>query len=89
MSVRLRRQLARVGVTTGVVAMWTCVHFASVRVYDEVCLPRSLTAAIVSPFVIGAPHCTTLRWVIAWSGFEGPATMLTLGSILCPLFTLV
>ena len=45
-------------------AVWTGVHYAAVHGYQHFCVPQSLWGAAMSPFLIPAPHCRGLSWLI-------------------------
>jgi hypothetical protein len=49
---------------TSVYFMWIFLHYASSHCYVYFCTPNSFQGFVISPFIITAPHCKALRWVI-------------------------
>ena len=47
-----------------VVAVWSIAHSASVYAYAHFCSPLTPLGFLVTPFLIGSPHCVALRWMI-------------------------
>jgi len=48
----------------GIYLLWICLHYASSHIYVELCVPKTVNGFILSPFMINAPHCQGLRWII-------------------------
>tara|TARA_Y200000002_G_scaffold16458_1_gene12841 strand:- start:3026 stop:3352 length:327 start_codon:yes stop_codon:yes gene_type:complete len=44
--------------------MWIFIHFISVHLYINFCVPLTLYGFISSPFLVPAPHCYGLRWLM-------------------------
>ena len=43
---------------------WMLVHFACANLYAHFCAHISILGFLTSPFLMNAPHCTGLRWVV-------------------------
>jgi len=50
---------------------WCTAHHIAPYFYIYFCTPYTLWGIIISPFMVAAPHCTGLRWVI----YEGGNTI--------------
>lgn len=55
------RRIARYAI---LIVAWTGVHHLAVNVYQYSCTPRSITGFALSAFMMSAPHCHALRWVM-------------------------
>jgi hypothetical protein len=67
----------------GIYIMWILFHYIASHLYIYFCAPSTIIGFIYSPFIIAAPHCKSLRWVI----FNGAASVdnmwLVFGTWLC------
>lgn len=43
---------------------WIIIHYLAAHAYVEYCVPTEIFGFIISPFLISAPHCKAIRWVI-------------------------
>ena len=65
-------QLKRLGPTLswtysacGYYIMWILLHYAAIHLYPEFCAPYTILGFILSPFMVSAPHCIAMRWIIS------------------------
>ena len=58
----------------GYYLMWISLHYAAVHMYPIYCAPLNLVGFILSPFMISAPHCIAMRWLI----MEGSNVIITM-----------
>ena len=65
-------QLNRLGPTLswtysacGYYIMWILLHYAAIHLYPEFCAPYTILGFILSPFMVSAPHCIAMRWIIS------------------------
>ena len=49
---------------SGIYILWILLHYISSQLYVELCVPRTFTGLIFSPFLIMTPHCQGLKWII-------------------------
>ena len=49
---------------TGLYLFWICLHYISAKMYTYYCVPNFFTGFIISPFLVSAPHCRAIRWVV-------------------------
>lgn len=49
----------------GYYIMWILLHYAAIHLYPEFCAPYTILGFILSPFMISAPHCIAMRWIIS------------------------
>jgi hypothetical protein len=45
-------------------SIWIAMHYFAAHLYVKVCAPITLWGFIISPFLISAPHCEALRWIV-------------------------
>ena len=43
---------------------WIIIHYLAAHAYVKYCVPTEIFGFIMSPFLISAPHCKAMRWVI-------------------------
>ena len=43
---------------------WIYLHYFASHLYIEYCVPSTVKGFIMSPFMVSAPHCQGLRWMI-------------------------
>ncbi len=48
----------------GIYIAWICVHYISSHLYLHWCVQSTLVGFLMSPFLVPAPHCQALRWII-------------------------
>lgn len=58
----------------GYYIMWISLHYAAVHIYPSYCAPLTLTGFILSPFMVSAPHCIAMRWLVV----EGSNVIVTM-----------
>jgi len=65
------RQLKRLGPALswiysacGYYIMWILIHYAAIHLYPEFCAPYTILGFLLSPFMVSAPHCIAMRWII-------------------------
>ncbi len=58
----------------GYYIMWISLHYAAVHLYPTYCAPLTMMGFILSPFMVSAPHCIAMRWLI----FEGSNVIVTM-----------
>lgn len=58
----------------GYYLMWITLHYAAVHFYPMYCAPFTITGFILSPFMVSAPHCVAMRWLIT----EGSKVIVTM-----------
>jgi len=44
--------------------VWIILHYVASHLYIYWCTPISITGILMSPFLVPAPHCEALRWMI-------------------------
>ena len=57
---------------------WVALHYVSANLYVKFCTPSTFYGFIISPFIIDAPHCVTLRWVL----FNGATNIKVMWTVL-------
>ena len=53
--------------TTNAVLMYAAliiVHYAGANLYSRMCTSQTLHGLFMSPFLVPAPHCEGLRWIV-------------------------
>lgn len=58
----------------GYYLMWISLHYAAVHLYPMYCAPFTITGFILSPFMVSAPHCVAMRWLV----MEGSNVIVTM-----------
>jgi hypothetical protein len=48
----------------GVYLAWITLHYGAAHLYTKFCAHDTLVGFILSPFMVVAPHCRALRWVV-------------------------
>ena len=48
--------------------LWIFIHHISAHVYIYFCTPNTIYGIFTSPFMVAAPHCTAIRWVMYEGG---------------------
>ena len=62
---------------------WILVHYISARAYVYYCVPDEFSGFIMSPFLVSAPHCKAIRWVVHTGGSNIDNMWIIIGSWLC------
>jgi len=62
---------------------WMMLHYFSAQLYVYYCAPRGLYGFLISPFLVAAPHCRAIRWIIHNGGNMVDNMWLILGTWLC------
>ena len=58
----------------GYYLMWIILHYLAVHLYPMYCAPLTITGFILSTFMVSAPHCIAMRWLIT----EGSNVIVTM-----------
>ena len=58
----------------GYYLMWITLHYSAVHLYPMYCAPLTIVGLILSPFMVSAPHCIAMRWLIT----EGSNVIVTM-----------
>jgi hypothetical protein len=58
----------------GYYIMWIALHYVAVHLYPTYCAPLTISGFILSPFMVAAPHCIAMRWMIT----EGANVIVTM-----------
>uniref|UniRef100_A0A6C0EXX2 Uncharacterized protein n=1 Tax=viral metagenome TaxID=1070528 RepID=A0A6C0EXX2_9ZZZZ len=58
----------------GYYIMWIALHYVAVHLYPTYCAPLTISGFILSPFMVAAPHCIAMRWLIT----EGANVIVTM-----------
>lgn len=58
--------------TRGAVVYFTLIliHFTAANLYPRMCTPLTFIGFLMSPFMVVAPHCEGLRWLISFTGTQ-------------------
>ena len=62
---------------------WIMLHYFSAQLYVYYCAPRGLYGFLISPFLVAAPHCRAIRWIIHNGGNMVDNMWIILGTWLC------
>lgn len=62
---------------------WIMLHYCSAQLYVYYCAPRGFYGFLISPFLVAAPHCRAIRWIIHNGGNMVDNMWLILGTWLC------
>ena len=54
--------------------VWLSLHYISVYLYGQFCVPLTLYGILLSPLLISSLHCKALRWVL----YTGASTIDTM-----------
>ena len=49
----------------GVYLTWITLHYGAAHLYTKFCAHDTVVGFILSPFMVVAPHCRALRWVVS------------------------
>lgn len=64
----------------GLYFVWILLHYICSHLYVSWCTPLTIIGFILSPFVVPAPHCQALRWVIVTGSNSITAMWFALGA---------
>ena len=59
------------------------LHYASAQLYVYYCAPPHTYGLFISPFLVSAPHCKALRWILHNGGNTIDNMWIILASWLC------
>lgn len=48
----------------GIYVLWLTTFYVSSHMHSYFCVPATLFGFLLTPFLVPAPHCQALRWVI-------------------------
>lgn len=66
--------------------IWVVLHYIATHLYVRMCTPLTIMGFIVSPFLVPAPHCQGLRWLIYKGGEQILAMWILFGAYLLTKF---
>jgi hypothetical protein len=66
----------------GYYIMWIILHYAAIYLYPEFCAPYTILGFILSPFMVSAPHCIAMRWIISEGSNIIMAMWIAIGGVL-------
>lgn len=49
---------------SGIYLLWVLLHYIASHLYINCCVPNTIYGFIMSPFMVPAPHCQGLRWIV-------------------------
>lgn len=58
----------------GYYIMWIILQYTAAHLYPVYCMPISISGFLLSPFMVSAPHCVAMRWMIT----EGSNIIITM-----------
>ena len=58
----------------GYYLMWITLHYLAVHLYPTYCAPLTVVGFVLSPFMVSAPHCVAMRWLVT----EGSNVIVTM-----------
>lgn len=68
---------------SSVYLFWIMLHYFSTQLYMYYCAPRGFYGFLISPFLVAAPHCRAIRWIIHNGGNMVDNMWIILGTWLC------
>lgn len=48
----------------GIYFLWIILHYFASHLYVKFCVPNTVIGFVMSPFMVTAPHCQGLRWIV-------------------------
>ena len=73
---------------SGIYLLWVVLHYIASHLYINFCVPTTIYGFIMSPFMIPAPHCQGLRWIV-YNGSNIITNMwVVLGTWLCSILVI-
>jgi hypothetical protein len=67
---------------SGYYIMWIILHYAAIYLYPEFCAPYTILGFIISPFMVSAPHCIAMRWIISEGSSIIMAMWIAIGGVI-------
>ncbi len=58
----------------GYYLIWITLHYLALHLYPIYCAPLTIIGFVLSPFMVSAPHCIAMRWLIT----EGSNVIVTM-----------
>ncbi len=49
---------------SGIYIVWILLHYIASHLYTKLCVPNTIYGFVMSPFMVTAPHCQGLRWIV-------------------------
>lgn len=71
---------------SGVYFLWIFLHYFASHLYVKLCVPDSILGFLISPFLITAPYCVGLRWIIQTGANSINNMWIVLGTWFCSNF---
>lgn len=68
---------------SGLYLFWICLHYLAANMYTYYCVPSFFQGFIMSPFLVSAPHCRAIRWVVHNGGNTIDNMWIMLATWLC------
>jgi hypothetical protein len=62
--------------------MWIVLHYAAIHLYPDFCGPYTILGFLLSPFMISAPHCIAMRWIISEGSSIINAMWIAIGGVI-------
>jgi hypothetical protein len=62
----------------GIYFAWIACHYIASHLYVSLCTPLTFVGFAFSSFMVAAPHCQALRWVV----YNGGATIINMWGVL-------
>lgn len=64
----------------GIYLLWLSVFYVASHLHTYYCVPATIFGFIMTPFLVPAPHCQALRWVIYNGGISIMSAWFILGA---------
>ena len=68
---------------TGLYLFWICLHYVAAQMYVYYCVPSFFQGFVMTPFLVSAPHCKAIRWVVHNGGNTIDNMWIVLATWLC------
>ena len=62
---------------------WIMLHYVSAHLYIYYCVPSGIYGFLISPFLVAAPHCRAIRWILQSGGAMMDNMWLVFGTWAC------
>ena len=62
---------------------WIMLHYFSAHLYVYYCVPSGIYGFLISPFLVAAPHCRAIRWILQSGGAMMDNMWLVFGTWAC------
>lgn len=66
--VNMKRVFNFIMINFGIYLLWIAMHYVASHLYVYWCVPASIMGLLMSAFLVPAPHCYGLRWLIYQGG---------------------